>query len=125
VGFNEEGTAEEIRGAFVKIIIDISEYDKEWIANGYSIPQELNADIARKIIEAEPLFPDDNTSVEDGKSVVYAHWIGDPVPEGNANIFTSKYVSRTCSHCGYSLDVMKELTWNYCPNCGAKMGEKD
>lgn len=23
------------------------------------------------------------------------------------------------------VSVMKELTWNYCPNCGAKMGEKD
>ena len=39
----------------MKIIIDISEYDKSWITNGYSIPQELNTDIARKIIEAEPL----------------------------------------------------------------------
>ena len=39
----------------MKIIIDISEHDKEWITNGYSIPQELNTDIARKIIEAESL----------------------------------------------------------------------
>lgn len=42
----------------MKIIIDISEYDKEWITNGYCIPQELNTDIARKIIEAEPLSLD-------------------------------------------------------------------
>ena len=43
------------KGAIMKIIIDISEHDKEWITNGYSIPQELNTEIAKKIIEAEPL----------------------------------------------------------------------
>lgn len=38
----------------MKIVIDISEYDKEWIGNAYSIPQDINTKIAEAIINAEP-----------------------------------------------------------------------
>lgn len=30
----------------MKIVIDIEDYDREWIANGYHIPDEINGKIA-------------------------------------------------------------------------------
>lgn len=39
----------------VKIIIDIDEYDYEWIKNAYAIPNEINIKIAESIINSIPL----------------------------------------------------------------------
>lgn len=39
----------------MRYVINISEYDKEWIKNAYEIPQEINTKIADAIISAEPL----------------------------------------------------------------------
>ena len=36
--------------------------------------------------------------------------------------FRKHYPCFTCSECGYRKDSQK--TWNYCPNCGARMDEK-
>ena len=41
----------------MKLVIDISDYNAEWIRNAYSIPQEINTSIAESIINAE-LYPD-------------------------------------------------------------------
>ena len=38
----------------MKLVIDISDYNAEWIRNAYSIPQEINTNIAESIINAEP-----------------------------------------------------------------------
>lgn len=38
----------------MKLIIDISDYNAEWIKNAYGIPQEINTNIAESIINAEP-----------------------------------------------------------------------
>lgn len=38
----------------MRIVIDILEYDKEWIGNAYGIPQDINTKIAEAIINAEP-----------------------------------------------------------------------
>lgn len=38
----------------MKLVIDISDYNAEWIRNAYSIPQEINTSIAESIINAEP-----------------------------------------------------------------------
>lgn len=38
----------------MKLIIDISDYNAEWIRNAYGIPQEINTNIAENIINAEP-----------------------------------------------------------------------
>ena len=56
----------------MKIVIDISEYDKEWIGNAYGIPQDINTKIAEAIINAEPCQPE-------------PHWIPvteEPIPDG-------------------------------------------
>ena len=39
----------------MKIVIDIEDYDREWIANGYRIPDEINSKIADAIIIGTPL----------------------------------------------------------------------
>ena len=38
----------------MKLVIDISDYNAEWIRNAYGIPQEININIAESIINAEP-----------------------------------------------------------------------
>lgn len=38
----------------MKFVIDISNYNAEWIRNAYGIPQEINTNIAESIINAEP-----------------------------------------------------------------------
>ena len=38
----------------MKLVIDISGYNAEWIRNAYGIPQEININIAESIINAEP-----------------------------------------------------------------------
>lgn len=42
----------------MRFVIDISEYDKEWIGNACGIPQEINTKIAEAIINAEPCQPE-------------------------------------------------------------------
>ena len=42
----------------MRFVIDISEYDKEWIGNVYGIPQDINTKIAEAIINAEPCQPE-------------------------------------------------------------------
>lgn len=61
----------------MKIVIDISEYDKEWIGNAYGIPQDINTKIAEAIINAEPCQPEphwipvtENTLPEENRVVV-------------------------------------------------------
>ena len=39
----------------MQIVIDISNYDKEWITNGYYIPKEINMKISRAIANGTPL----------------------------------------------------------------------
>ena len=40
----------------MQTVIEISDYDKEWIANGYHIPEEINMKISEAIINGTP-FP--------------------------------------------------------------------
>ena len=40
------------------LVIDISEYNKEWIKNTFGIPEELNVPIARAIMNGRPPGPD-------------------------------------------------------------------
>ena len=39
----------------MKLVIDISEYDREWIKNTYGIPQDIDVAIARAIIHGKSL----------------------------------------------------------------------
>ena len=34
----------------MQVIIEISDYDKEWITNGYYIPEEINTKISEAIV---------------------------------------------------------------------------
>jgi len=64
----------------MKIVIDISEYDKQWIGNAYGIPQDINTKIAEAIINAEPCQPE-------------LHWIPvtERLPDNSRNVLiTSK-----------------------------------
>ena len=65
----------------------------------------------------------DEMPTVDAKPIRHGHWI--PV---NPDVYGAEYFE--CSVCGmYSRDglIRKELDYEYCPNCGAKMdasGEK-
>lgn len=39
----------------MNIVIEIEDYDKEWVTNGYYIPNEINGKIAEVIINGKPL----------------------------------------------------------------------
>lgn len=39
----------------MQIVIEISSYDKEWITNGYYIPEEINMRISEAIANGTPL----------------------------------------------------------------------
>ena len=52
--------------------------------------------------------------------VVHAEWIG-TWGDGYANGFIV-YEEFECSRCGCVHHADGEPTWDYCPNCGARMG---
>jgi len=70
-----------------------------YIASGYCHPANI-ADELSKLPSAEP---------KKGK------WI----KADSQQYFRKHYPAFTCSECGHRKDSQK--TWNYCPNCGAKM----
>ena len=41
--------------ADIELVIKISNYDKEWITNGYCIPEEINTKISEAIINGTVL----------------------------------------------------------------------
>ena len=41
--------------ADIELVIKISDYDKEWITNGYYIPEEINMKISEAIANGTPL----------------------------------------------------------------------
>lgn len=47
-----------------------------------------------------------------------AFWIGEGDGYADGNMV---YDTWYCSNCDYRVDEDNEPTWNYCPNCGAKM----
>ena len=61
----------------MKLVIDISGYNAEWIRNAYGIPQEININIAESIINAEP----------------YSDWIpcSERLPEDERNVLITYY----------------------------------
>lgn len=48
----------------MKIVIDISSYDKEWITNGYYIPEEINVKISEAIANGTPLIESESEGEE-------------------------------------------------------------
>ena len=57
--------------------------------------------------------------ITDAKPVRHGKWI----KADSQQYFRKHYPCFTCSECGYRKDNQK--TWNYCPNCGARMDKDD
>lgn len=53
----------------MQIVIEIEDYDKEWITNGYYIPNEINEKIAEAIIKGISL-PKDHGDLIDRKELL-------------------------------------------------------
>ena len=90
----------------MRIVIDISEYDKEWIGNAYGIPQDINTKIAEAIINAEPCQPE-------------PHWIPvtERLPKEDGNYLVSgKWGSgkKSVGDCEFSVeDGYFQTAWNF------------
>lgn len=89
----------------MKIVIEISKYDREWIQNAYKIPEELRVGIAEEIINAKEQQTGEWIEYEPAK--VYLN--GEEV-----YAYMNNY---TCSVCGGEAHIK----YDYCPSCGAKM----
>lgn len=86
----------------MKLIIDISEYNQEWIRNTYGIPQDIDVCIARAIMNGVPY----ESERKRGK------WV---------NTGSGQECS-VCHEIQYGYDNHRY----FCPNCGADMrGEQD
>ena len=79
------------------------------------------------VIEAfkgrEPLIHDVYTATAIIRSVPSAdrpqgEWIGEADGYYNGELV---YDTWYCSNCDYAVDDEEPPTWNYCPNCGARM----
>lgn len=95
----------------MKLIIDISEYDQEWIRNTYGIPQDIDVTIARAIMNGETYEPERKK----GK------WI-DMGDFEQCSVCTATRLKEVQTVYGKALWIKT----NFCPNCGADMrGEKE
>lgn len=81
----------------MRLVIDISEYNKQWIDASYGIPDEINPIIAKAII--------------DGEEQSEARWI--------YQLRDSENGEYRCSACGNPSGYPTK----YCDECGAKMEE--
>lgn len=93
----------------MKLIIDMDDYDLEWIKNGYCIPPELNEKMTEMIINGTPL--DDKTG----------YWVKYGIPRCGEQHYK-------CTSCGYYINFgqwgeLYTKEFKYCPNCGTKMVE--
>lgn len=83
----------------MRLVIDISEYDKEWIGNTYGIPQDINTKIAEAIINAEPYQPE-------------PHWIPvtERLPENGRQVLV---YARSVHYALAKYDEMREADGTY------------
>lgn len=73
-------------------------------------------DARRAILEADPklAYCIERIKAVDAVEVVYGRWVDNGIPES---------ILSGCSVCGFTCGA---YSFNYCPNCGAKMdGHKD
>lgn len=61
----------------------------------------------------------DDIPAADVTPEIYAEWIG---VWGNGLVVYKEF---ECSHCGFIHHADGELIWEYCPNCGARMTQKE
>ena len=58
----------------------------------------------------------------EAKPVVHAHWVTEQEAE-EINRYDLTYCCSACGHCDW--DCTESEGFEYCPNCGAKMDEKE
>lgn len=75
----------------MKLVIDISEYDREWIKNTFGIPQDIDVAIAQAIINGTPISA--------------AH--GNPV---------AFHYRSVCKEHAYADEEGKEILSDFCPH---------
>lgn len=136
----------------MKIIIDISEHDYEWMRNLYSVPDEIRTEIAEKIINGIPFEPCSDaisrqaalekaiyTETEEGWSgrtvdvndieslppVIPSRPTGRWIKHENNAAGICMRVSWECSECRVWLGCEYFVRRSYCPNCGAYMVERE
>ena len=81
----------------IELVIKISNYDKEWITNGYYIPEEINTRIAETIANGIPL-PEGHGKIIDYGYVVDAidDWVNaEEYRYTNATDYLRKRVANT------------------------------
>lgn len=88
----------------VKSLMDMTFYDEE----GYTIHDyEDRLAIVKSFVDSVPTV--------EAQPVRHGHWIG---------VDDEPYEVFECDMCGYIYETDRRLH-NYCPHCGAKMGEDD
>ena len=63
-----------------------------------------------------------NAPTIEAKPVVHAHWVTEQEAE-EINRYDLTYCCSACGHCDW--DCTESEGFEYCPNCGAKMDEKE
>ena len=58
----------------------------------------------------------------EAKPVIHAHWVTEQEAE-EINRYDLTYCCSACGHCDW--DCTESEGFEYCPNCGAKMDEKE
>ena len=58
----------------------------------------------------------------EAKPIVHAHWVTEQEAE-EINRYDLTYCCSACGHCDW--DCTESEGFEYCPNCGAKMDEKE
>ena len=95
----------------MKLIVDISEYNYEYIKNAYEVPQDINTVVAEAIINGEQI-PTPQTGKWDSLGGIMDVGDGEEIQ---------------CNKCKSTyMIVYRDSDYNFCPNCGADMrGETD
>lgn len=65
---------------------------------------------------------DDEIDLDEVKLIEYNGTTYEPVRQGHWIVIPEYSKKAECSSCGYPIEHELVCWWNYCPNCGAKMG---
>lgn len=73
---------------------------------------DINGDGWERVLRAVPVEEIEAAEAVDSEPVAHGRWIDNGIPESMLS---------GCSVCGFSCGA---YSFNYCPNCGAKMDEE-
>ena len=103
----------------MKIVIDISEYNIEWIKNTFGVPEDIDVAIARAIVNGVPL-----SEIEPERKT--GKWLEKEVFDNDVPII-DQWQSAKCSVCGkyHTTPYMYYFDdYAFCPRCGSYNGGK-